>query len=222
MSPLSTRRICCCLMLAMCFLCAKEICAQKRAAYILDTAPAPELTEPYRISFSTSSRAITVSFPLRGPHAFNLRAESFRSASMPKTLERIHQVKADWKFRSLPLTASYTYALPSPASWIYPVAGAGLSAHLYRQTEKLDPLTGLPFKYAINNSADPALPLFAEKRGLNFGAELSLGLIMDVSKNIFIMSQGRYRYVSCSNHKYGYNYGSLNVLDFSMDIGFKF
>lgn len=208
--------------MTVCLFFVKQICAQKRAVYILDTAPAPTHSEPYRISLSTSSKAVTVSFPLRGPHAFNLRAEYFRSASMPKALERVHQVRADWKFRSLPLTASYTYALPSPSALIFPVAGVGLSAHFYRQTEKVDPLTGAPYSYALQRGPNPDLPLFAEKRGLNFGAEISLGLIVNVSKNIFIMSQGRYRYVSCSNHHYGYNYGSLNVLDFSMDVGFQF
>lgn len=209
-------------MLGLCFLCAKKICAQKRAAYILDTAPAPKFEEPYRISFSTSSKAITVSFPLHGPHAINLRAEYFRSASMPKKLERIHQIKADWKFRSVPVTASYTYALPSPTSWMFPVAGFGLSAHVYKQTEKLDPFSGLPYHDVVSSPEEGVAPIFANKRGLNLGAEASIGLIMNVSRDIFIMSQARYRYVACSKHHYGYNYGALNVLDFSLDVGFQF
>ena len=191
-------------------------------AYILDTATAPTTQKSYRISFSTSSKAVTVSFPLRGSHAFNLRAEYFRSASIPRSFERLHHVKADWKFRSLPVTASYTYALPSPASWVFPVAGVGLSAHIYKQTEKLDALTGQPFSRVLQLNNESGTPLFADKSGLNFGAELSLGLIMNVTDNIFIMSQGRYRYVACSNKKYGYRYGSLNVLDFSLDVGFQF
>lgn len=222
MPHLSTQRICCCLLIGLCFMCARTLCAQKRAAYILDTAPAPQIFEPYRISFSTSSKAITVSFPLRGPHAFNVRAEYFRTSSLPRTLERLHGIKADWKFRSVPVTASYTYALPSPTSWIFPVAGIGLSAHMYRQTEKIDPLTGQPFRKVFGESEDIASPFFADKTGLNVGAEISLGLIMNLSENIFVMAQSRYRYVACSRHRYGYNYNALNVLDFSMDVGFQF
>lgn len=198
------------------------MCAQKRAAYILDTAPAPKVVKPYRISFSTSSRAVTVSFPFRGPHAFNVRAEYFRTSSLPKTLERLHGVKADWKFRSVPVTASYTYALPSPASWIFPVAGIGLSAHMYQQTEKIDPVSGQPFRSVVQDPENPVAPLFADKRGLNVGAEVSLGLIMNLNENIFVMTQSRYRYVACSRHRYGYRYDALNVLDFSLDIGFQF
>ena len=220
MSFRSTHRICSCLLLGLCFLCTQNICAQKRAAYILDTATAPETEKSYRISFSTSAKAVTVSFPLRGSHAFNLRAEHFRSSSIPRSFERLHQVTADWKFRSLPVTASYTYALPSPTSWVFPVVGAGLSAHIYRQTEKLDQLTRQPYKYVLETLDEPLTPFFADQRGLNYGAELSLGLIMNVSENIFIMSQGRYRYIACANHKY--RYGALNVLDFSLDIGFEF
>ena len=193
MPHLSTQRICCCcLLLGLCFFFSRTLCAQKRAAYILDTAPAPEVLKPYRISFSTSSRAVTVSFPFRGPHAFNLRAEYFRTSSLPKTLERLHDVKADWKFRSVPVTASYTYALPSPASWVFPVAGIGLSAHMYRQTEKIDPLTGQPFRTLFGDEQNAGTPFFADKEGLNLGAEVSLGLIMNLSQDIFVMAQSRY------------------------------
>ncbi len=222
----SPHRICYFLMLGLCFLCAKRTCAQKRAAYILDTAPAPESEENYRISFSTSVKAVTVSFLLRGPHAINLRAEYFRSASAPKAFEIAHLYTADWKFRSVPVTVSYTYALPSPSSRIFPVAGFGLSAHVYKQTEKVEHSTGMPYNFVLQSSieslTETILPHFANKYGLNVGAEVSLGLIMNVSKNIFVMSQGRYRYIACSGHHYGYNYSSLRVLDFSVDIGFQF
>ncbi len=137
-------------------------------------------------------------------------------------MERLHGVKADWKFNSVPITASYTYALPSPTSWIYPVAGVGLSAHMYQQIEKIDPITGQPFRSVIQDPANPIGPLYADKTGLNVGAEISLGLIMDLSDNIFVMTQSRYRYISCSRHRYGYHYDALNVLDFSLDIGFLF
>lgn len=218
----TARRICIFLMFGACFVCAKNLCAQKRSAYILETAPAPEAEGPYRISFSTSAKALTVSFPLRGSHAINLRAEYFRSASVPKAFELAHLFRADWKFRSVPVTASYTYALPSPASWIFPVAGVGLSAHVYRQTEKIDRALGVAFHSVEREAGDVSEPYYANTRGLNFGAEASLGFIVNLGDHMFMMSQWRYRYVACPDHRYGYNYNSLNVLDFSMDFGFQF
>ena len=127
-------RLCCFLMCLSCFLIGKKVCAQKVATYLMDTAPSSTSFESYRISFSTSSKAVTVSFPLGGRHAFNVRAEYFRTASIPKLNENVWDVQADWKFRAVPITASYTYALPTPTPQLVPVLGAGVSAYPFKET----------------------------------------------------------------------------------------
>ena len=151
--------------------------------------------ESYRISFSTSSKAVTVSFPLGGRHAFNVRAEYFRTASIPKLNEKVWDVKADWKFRSVPITASYTYALPSPTSRLVPVVGAGVSAHIFKETHA----AGYG-EYSLISSA-PIVPVdlnLQDTYGVKYGAELSLGLRTQVTPHLFLMAQGRYRYINCS------------------------
>jgi hypothetical protein len=191
--------------------------------YLLENATDFETAESYRISFSTSSRAVTVSFPLGGPHALNLRAEYFRSASLPKEYEKAWGVKADWKFRSIPLTATYTYAFKQRNSPITPVVGVGLSAHFFRETRQVDAATGLPFSFVQRN----LLPYSgstnsADRLGLKYGAEVSLGFRTDISKHIFVLTQGRYRYVNCSTESlFSRGYGPLSVLDFNLEIGFE-
>ncbi len=191
---------------------------------MLDAAPEEEVQESYRISFGTSSRAVTVSFPLGGPHAFNLRAEYFRSASLPKEFEKVSGVRADWKFRSIPLTAGYTYAFRMPNSRITPVVGMGVSAHFYRETQQVDAATGVPFYFVQQNR----LPFSgsmrsADRIGLKYGAELSLGFRTEINRHIFVLTQGRYRFVNCSTQSLlSRGYGPLNVFDFNIEIGFEF
>lgn len=212
------------MMACLCFFCAKKTCAQKGAAYILETTPETETQDTYRISFSTSTRAVTVSFPLDGPHALNVRAEYFRTSSLPKEYEKAWDVKADWKFRSIPLTASYTYAFKRPNSRVVPVMGMGLSAHFYRETRQMDAATGLPF-YFLQGVLLPVSgsTYSADRVGMKYGAELSLGFRTEINKHIFVMTQGRYRYINCSTQsQLSRGYGPLNVLDFNVEVGFVF
>lgn len=190
----------------------------------MDTAPSTSSYESYRISFSTSSRAVTLSFPLRGRHAINVRAEYFRTASIPKLNEKVWDVKADWKFRSVPITASYTYALPSPTSRLVPLVGAGISAHIFKETHA----TG----YGGNSLMPGALALsvvnselnLRDTYGLKYGAELSFGLKTQITQHLFLLAQGRYRYINCSAQSAftDYGRGAVNVFDFSLDVGFGF
>lgn len=215
-------RVCCFMMCFSCFLVSKRACAQKVATYLMDTAPISSL-ESYRISFSTSSKAVTVSFPLGGRHAVNVRAEYFRTASIPKLNEKVWDITADWKFRSVPITASYTYALPSPSSRVTPMVGAGMSAHIFKETHADGfGLGAFGVSDPLNFSA-PELNL-QDTYGLKLGAEVSLGLRTQVTPHLFLLAQGRYRYINCSSQSALSNFGQgpVNVLDFSIDVGFGF
>lgn len=187
----------------------------------MDTAPSSTSFESHRISFSTSSKAVTVSFPLGGRHAFNVRAEYFRTASIPKLNEKVWDVKADWKFRAVPVTASYTYALPTPTSQLVPVLGAGVSVYPFKETHAAG--------YGSLSSPSPVVLAGSELNlqdsyGIKYGAELSLGLRTQVTPHLFLLAQGRYRYINCSAKSSIGNYGPgpVNVLDFSIDVGFGF
>lgn len=190
----------------------------------MDTVPSTSSFESYRISFSTSSKAVTVSFPLRGRHAINVRAEYFRTASIPKLNEKVWDVKADWKFRSVPITASYTYALPSPTSRLIPLLGAGVSAHIFKETHAIG--------YGSTAVGPGGLALavmsselnLQDTYGVKYGAELSFGLKTKVTQHLFVLAQGRYRYINCSAQSAVTNYGRgpVNVFDFSLDVGFGF
>ena len=222
MCSVSKNCICCLLLSALCFAGAKRVYGQLTQSYTLKSSEAASTPEPFRISFSASSRAVTFSFPLGGPQSFNIRAEYFRSASMPRLFERTLDVKADWKFRSIPITASYTYELPSPTSRIVPVVGVGVSAHLYRETRLVDSSTGLPFNYVQSAPLLLSNSTSMDKVGMILGAEVSLGLRTQLGQHLFIMTEGRYRYVNCSVEALGrYSHTPLNVLDFNVSVGFS-
>ena len=188
----------------------------------MDTTPSAKSVESYRISFSTSSKAVTVSFPLGGRHAFNVRAEYFRTASVPKINEKIWDVEADWKFRSVPITASYTYALPAPTEGVVPVVGMGVSAHFFKETRAAG-YDDLQFQLSPGPLATEHVNL-NDTFGLKYGAEMSFGLRTQVTPHLFLMAQGRYRYINCSVQSYLNNFssGPVSVLDFSVDVGFGF
>ena len=217
-------KICCFLVCTTGFLVGRKACAQKVATYLMDTVPSATSYEPYRISFSTSSKAVTVSFPLRERHAFNIRAEYFRTASVPKLNEKVWDIKADWKFRSVPVTASYTYAFPSVSPRLVPILGAGLSAHIYKMTHA----TGYGHQTLIPGLAASLVTSdlnLHDSFGVKYGAELSLGIRTELTPHLFLLAQGRYRYINdCSSRSAisPYRRGSLNILDFSLDIGFGF
>ena len=218
MCSVSRNRLCCLIVMAMCCMCVKRAFAQRAQSYILDTAEVADSFEPYRISFSASSRAVTVSFPVGGSQAINLRAEYFRTSSLPKVYEKVFDLKADWKFKSVPITASYTYAFPGFSSRFVPVAGLGVSAHFYRETRRFDAVTGLP----VYLSRSPR-PSKVDKLGLKVGAEASFGIRTQISRRVFVMTEGRYRYVNCSVEALNpYRGPALNVFDFNVDIGFTF
>ena len=221
MCSVSKDRIFCTLLCAMCIAGANRVCAQGVYFPILEKSEATPSYEPYRISFSTSSRAVTVSFPMGGPLEFNLRAEYFRTSSLPKVVERAMDIKADWKFKSIPITASYTYAFPSPSSRIVPVAGIGVSAHFYRESRRVDATTGLPVHLATSSPVAFANSSAMHKLGLKVGAEASLGLRTQLGRHMFVLTEARYRYVNCSVDSFEmYGAPPLNQLDFNLSIGF--
>ena len=215
-------RICCLFLCGAVFFCGKRVCAQSAASKVLERASSSS-ADGYSISVSTSSKAATVYLPLGGPHTLSLRAEYFRVASVPKITEKVWDVKADWKFRSVPLTVSYMYSLPSPNDRIVPVVGAGVSAHFFKETEKIrdggTAFISTPFGIVNTAASD-----FMDRYGLKYGAELSLGVRTQLTRQIFILTEARYRYVNCSASMLRNNFGSeaVNVVDFSVDVGFAF
>ena len=101
------------------------------------------------------------------------------------------------------------------------MVGAGVSAHIFKETHAVG-----YGEYSLISSA-PIVPVdlnLQDTYGVKYGAELSLGLRTQVTPHLFLMAQGRYRYINCSAQSsiLGNNLGSgaVNVFDFSVDIGF--
>ncbi len=144
---------------------------------------------------------------------------------MPKLTEKLYDVEADWKFRSIPVTFSYTYALPSTSTRVVPVIGVGIAAHFFKETHmENNTASVIPGFVGPSSMAFFTNGTNRDRFGLKYGAEVSLGVRTQVTRHIFLMSQGRYRYVNCSIQSLMSKYGSgpVSILDFSVDIGFEF
>ncbi len=210
------------LLLAACLLSIPCANAQQVQSYILESAKVTSSSDPYRLSLSASSRSVTISIPMGRAQALNLRAEYFRSSSIPRIFERAWDIEADWKFRSIPLTVSYTFELPSLSTRVTPVVGAGVSAHFYRETNLQEEENGLSLNPSIASISPFSSPASVDYLGLTMGAEVSFGFRTEVNRQIFILTEARYRYVNCSIESFDvFSPGQLNVLDFNVSLGFS-
>jgi hypothetical protein len=163
------------------------------------------------LSFSKASKSVTFSISMGGPQALHRSAEYFRNSSLSRTYTQSLGIEPSWKYRAVPITVSYVYTLPNLSERIAPVVGAGLSAHLYRLTLHDSP--------ALTGGSDAA----SYEYGAGYGVEASMGLQMALTRNIFALSQVRYRYVRCFSEVSIDRYNSqFSMVDFVVGLGFTF
>lgn len=161
--------------------------------------------------YSSSSHTVSVRLPLSGPHAVQISAEYFRSSSLPRWSPRRLRPEPDWRFRSVPVTVSYTYSLPALTRSVRPVVGVGVSSHVYQ--ERVRQASGLGF-----------LPEegFDYRMGLRIGAEATAGFRVLLSPQVYVLAQGRYRYVA--HPMFGAvtpGYDAFTTVDVSLGLGFE-
>lgn len=161
--------------------------------------------------YSSSSHTVSVRLPLNGPHALQVSAEYFRSSSLPRWSPRRLRPEPDWRFRSVPVTVSYTYSLPALTRRIRPVVGVGVSSHVYQERVRL---------------ASGLVPRpdgeFDYRMGLRMGAEATAGFRMLVSPQVYVLAQGRCRYVA--HPMFGVvapGYDAFTTIDVSLGLGFE-
>jgi hypothetical protein len=196
------------------FLCGT--CAYLQRVYAQWNETIATLRDDFRLSvahsrFSSSAYTVSLRFPLGGPHALNVTGEYFRASSMPRDYERRFRIDPDWKFRSIPITFSYSYTLPAVTQRVHPVVGVGLSTHLYYEKTRL-----------ASGIAVLGEPMFDRHYGIHVGAEATMGMRFTVNPHVFLLGQTRLRYVGdLSQAPSRSPYGPFTWFDFSLGLGFE-
>ncbi|MEZ4699875.1 MAG: hypothetical protein R2834_06065 [Rhodothermales bacterium] len=187
----------------------REACAQWNSL-LAALANNPQLSRSTS-GFSSSSHAVSVRLPIGGPHAINVTGEYFRASSLPRFNPQRLRADPDWRFRSIPVTFSYTYSLPSVTRKLQPVVGVGVSTHLFAER----------MRNGMRGGSLPQ-PGFTTRYGLRAGAEATMGIRMLISRQVFVLAQSRYRYVGTMPGIPSWSRnGPFTLLDFSLGLGFE-
>lgn len=149
-----------------------------------------------------------------------------QETSFPEAFGKVIKGKPSWKITAVPITLGYTRYLGSPRSAIVPTVGFGVSYYFCR-TKMLDVPPGYDFAEVYSEAAMPEasekIP-FEEEYGMGYGAQITLGVQIDISREMFVIAQSRGRYVnglgfSHSDHQ-DLSSEFANV-DFSLGMGVK-
>lgn len=196
-----------CVLLGFFLLCPPKVCGQ--------------------VAQSTSSsiaRTFSLSFPVAPRHAVVVSAEYLNMESLPEPLAEQLYVKPAWRYKAIPITLGYSYALTDPNKRIVPVVGVGLSGYL-GSVKQLDAYDAAPFMLHSGETL-PHSPRLAyhQKLGIGYGAQVSLGVRADLHRNLFVLVQSRARYVNSlafTTTNYDFH-ARFTRVDFAVGFGFKF
>ena len=191
-------------------------------------ASGPSLSTTFRTSspspseYATSvSKTLSFDIPLDDRQSLKLSAEYVKATSLPKVYERQLNLKPSWKFKAVPLTIGYSYALTDPDHRLVPIVGVGLSYYLCR-SKRLDAPAAGNLDEDIMASPRSMDPSFHEGIGMGYGAQATLGLRFDLNRHLFLTAQSRARYVDGFAFTPGSDLGTeFTDVDFSLGFGFK-
>jgi hypothetical protein len=207
-------RSCSCARLAGCTLLCLLFCLSARLSY------AQSLSTLVSSSGSTDgvavSKSLQIDFPIDSRSAFFIGGEYVRDTSMPDAFVDEVKGKHSWKFKAVPVTIGYMHALTSQEATVVPVVGVGLSYYFCRAKQH-ETAPGPAFDANVLGKN------FEKRYGMGYGAEATLGLRAELSRHIFVLAEGRGRYVNGLAFAEGDDLGAQFVkFDFSIGFGFNF
>lgn len=177
-------------------------------------------SQPARFIIRSTSKTLTFTYPLSGPHALNLTGEFFRAASLPRAFYKLASIDPDWKFYSYPLTFAYSYQLPVRSTRFLPIVTAGVTAHFTRAYRLLD-ATRQPIGPLTQGELASQGAYYSRGYGAGYGAEVSIGFRTALSQHLFLLTQCRYRIVHSTPFVNKNDLGMhFSVLDFAIGAGF--
>jgi hypothetical protein len=202
-------------------LCQSTHAQHSAYASLLPGEPVKVSAVPARFIIRSTSKTLTLTYPIRGPHALNLTGEFFRAASLPRGFYKMAGVDPDWKFYSYPITVSYSYLLPVRPAYFQPIVTAGITAHVTRAYRLLDaahqPVGPLLKSERYSQGAE-----YTRGYGTGYGAEVSIGFRTVLNTHLFLLTQCRYRLVhNIPFDQPEYLGMRFSVIDFAIGAGFQ-
>ena len=196
-----------CMLLGFIFLCPSKVCGQTVSS-----------------AKSTISKTFSLNFPLAERHTFVVSTEYMKVQSLPKPFAEQLYVKPAWNYTGVPITVGYSYALTNPNRRIVPVVGVGVSCYLgsVRQLESYSDAPSM-LHSGEELSSSPRLE-YHDRTGVGYGAQATLGFRADVNRYMFLLAQGRARYVNglaFTINDYDFR-AEFSKIDFVVGFGFKF
>ena len=188
-------------------------------------ADGPSLMTAVRSAEISSGVSISKTFsyhlPVAERQAVVLSAEYVRMTTLPGELRKQLPAKAAWKFRALPVSVGYTYALTDPDRRLVPIVGAGVSYYFCRSKQLQAPGAGEELMGVMTTDDGPS-SAFHKQVGMGYGAYASLGLRLDLNRHLFMLAQSRARYVNGLAFSGYEGPGSeFTSFDFALGFGFK-
>ena len=190
------------------------------------TASAQSVTTMMRTSSSrglTSSKSVSVHFGVGSRQSVSVSGEYVRDTSFPDVFTQVLKGKQTWKLKAVPLTVGYSRYLADPDQRVVPILRGGLSYYFTRM-KALDPTEG-PAGLVYSRAATEVKRSFEKRYGMGFGAEAALGLRASLTRQTFVLAEGRGRFVHglAFTHEGGEDLNSrFAQVDFSVGVGFKF
>lgn len=170
------------------------------------------------------SHTLSLHIPVTARQSVVLSTEYMHVESLPDPLAEQLYAKPAWRYKAIPLTIGYSYALTDPDKRIVPVVGVGVSAY-FGSAKQLDAPGGLEMLHSGEAfSASPRLS-YHQRLGVGYGAQATLGLRADLNRYLFVLAEGRARYVNglafTAHDAYDFR-SEFTKIDFAVGFGFKF
>ena len=189
-------------------LCPSKVCGQASSA--------PSLSISNTLSFSV---------PISARQSIVFSTELMRVESLPKPLAEQLYARPAWRYKAVPLTVGFSYALTNPNRRIVPVVGVGVSAY-FSQAKQLAAGPGSMTMLHSGEAFQEISPRLDYHKGLGvgYGVEATLGLRADLNRHFYALAQGRARYVdglAFTAHDYDFR-SKFTKIDFALGFGVKF
>ena len=188
-------------------LCPSKVCGQSTSA--------PSLSISNTFSFSV---------PISARQSIVFSTELMREESLPTPFAEQLYARPAWRYKAVPLTVGYSYALTSPDRRIVPVVGFGVSAYFSSVTQRSSP-GAVAMRHSGEAFQEASSRLNYHKGiGFGYGVEATLGLRADLNRHLYALAQGRARYVdglAFTAHDYDFR-STFTKIDFAIGFGVKF
>ncbi|MFQ5569490.1 MAG: hypothetical protein ACE5G0_07430 [Rhodothermales bacterium] len=174
---------------------------------------------------SSVSKTLSFSFPLTQRQSIVLTTEYMRVESFPKSLANQFNGMPAWRYKAVPITVAYSYALTPPTRRLVPIVGVGVSLYLgsAKQLETYEEMDGMRHSAEDFSTQEPRFS-FREHLGIGYGAQATLGLRANLNRHLFVQMQGRASYIN----GLGFTGGNVSdfrsefaKLDFALGLGLK-